>query len=108
MVEPCGNMSCENHCIIITGSEHYPPPLPVRIVNGDQIGTGSGHGNISAGRVEVQYNGEWGTVCDNGWDIEDANVFCRQLGFEGADLALGESFGLIHERFAWCVIAVHA
>ena len=46
----------------------------MRLTGGDRPGRGT---------VWVCINGVWSTVCDNFWNIPDARVVCKQLGYDG-------------------------
>ena len=54
---------------------------PVKLVGG---------GSEREGRVEIYYNNEWGSICDDHWTQVEGDVVCRELGFPGAEHVISE------------------
>ena len=40
------------------------------------------------GRVEICYDGVWGSVCDSGWSDRNAAIVCLHMGFQGTSKPL--------------------
>ncbi|XP_070544790.1 plasminogen-like isoform X2 [Ptychodera flava] len=74
----CGDFTDEQNCGTVE-----PIPVQVRLADGS---------SPNEGRVEVFYTGVWGIICDDQWDINDAHVVCKQIGYSrGAMSSIGNA-----------------
>lgn len=86
------SLSCSTEIGFDSDAPDLPPPSShVRLVNSS---------DSCSGRVELYYNLQWGTVCDDGFGMAEAHVVCQQLGCGPAisahgDAHFGEGFGPI-------------
>ncbi|XP_019746111.1 lysyl oxidase homolog 3B isoform X2 [Hippocampus comes] len=109
---PNGTASCRGGSPVVVSC--MPGPLFVRQHGGfkKKAKTSStvrlkGGARLGEGRVEVLKSGEWGSVCDDRWNLQSASVVCRELGFGSAKEAMtgarmGQGVGPIYMNEVKC------
>ncbi|XP_013410517.1 scavenger receptor cysteine-rich domain-containing group B protein-like [Lingula anatina] len=80
--EDCFDREDETNCSI--------PEVSVRLMSNTTVSTSEGRG-----RVEVQFRGQYGTICDDFFSSEDATVLCRMAGFNGTGTQLPSPRGVV-------------
>ncbi|XP_043092909.1 scavenger receptor cysteine-rich type 1 protein M130-like [Puntigrus tetrazona] len=109
-----GQYNCDNEVARITCSKDQtqespqslltcstsPSPYKRQCSSHVPLRLSGGKGRCS-GRLEVYHNAVWGSVCDDQWDIRDAQVVCRQLGCGAALRADGNSVFGAGEGVVW-------
>ncbi|XP_031553727.1 scavenger receptor cysteine-rich type 1 protein M130-like, partial [Actinia tenebrosa] len=92
-------LGCSNKDLagVVCQTNEDPPPVQVRLAGGR---------SDNSGRLEVRFHGQWGTVCKYGWDMKDAEVVCRMLGYPGVQEYITTSFtrvkGIIWLMYVGC------
>ncbi len=97
---PSGTSLCGSRCVTVASSasdcgtcgnacpDFCRAGICVRNILVRLVGT-----TANSGRLEVFRNGIWGTVCDDGFNVINANVACRELGFTSAVSFAGQGMG---------------
>ncbi|XP_061902006.1 LOW QUALITY PROTEIN: deleted in malignant brain tumors 1 protein-like [Entelurus aequoreus] len=87
-IAECSHQPLQKDCTV--ASVHCSNALPLRLVNGT---------NRCSGRVELFYEDQWGTVCDDNWGMQEAAVTCREMKC-GAPLVATENalFGVGNDQ----------
>ena len=62
----------------------FSTDISIRLTNGT---------NDKEGRVEIYWNNQWSTVCDDYWEDTEATVICKQLGYIGGSVKTSAYFG---------------